>query len=156
MLKKLMKQSVIPSEDKGFTLVEMLVSLVIFLFITTFVLHTFILFNGKVKDRGTINKKEWEIFLHQTKSEVWQSTNQHTEPSKLYLVIGSDIVLIEKYQDIIRRRLNNTGHEIMLQNVSGFQTEVKGRLVTITVMDKQGKEYSCVLHPFIIGEDSND
>ncbi|WP_409301652.1 competence type IV pilus minor pilin ComGF [Peribacillus sp. SCS-155] len=140
---------------KGFTLIEMMLALSVFIFVAAFVLQSFVFLSGKMGGKGGIDNKEWEIFLSQAKSEIWQSSSRKTEQGKLYLVIGTDVVLIEKYQNMLRRRLNNTGHEIMLQNVYGFDVEWNGSLVNMTVRDKYGKEFQCSIRPILFAGAGN-
>ncbi|RFU61953.1 competence type IV pilus minor pilin ComGF [Bacillus sp. V59.32b] len=136
-------------KDNGFTLVEMLVSLVIFMIIASFVLNLFTLIQTNTTEKSSLNQKEWEIFINQLKRDVWQSRTMEASHNKLYLTVGEDMVLIEQYQDKVRRRLNETGHEIALQNIRSFQVISDGNSVTVTVEDKQGKPFRSRLRPFI-------
>ncbi|CAH0345719.1 competence type IV pilus minor pilin ComGF [Bacillus sp. CECT 9360] len=136
-------------KDNGFTLVEMLVSLVVFMIIASFVLNLFTLIQTNTTEKSSLNQKEWEIFINQLKRDVWQSRTMETSDNKLYLTVGEDVVLIEQYQDKVRRRLNVTGHEVALQNISSFQVISDGKTLTVTVVDKQGKPFSSRLRPYI-------
>lgn len=136
-------------KDSGFTLVEMLVSLVIFITIASFVLNLFTLIRTNTMEKSSMNEKEWEIFINQLKRDVWQSKTREAVNNQLYLTVGEDVVLIEQYQDKVRRRLNATGHEIALQNIRSFEVISDGTAVTVTVEDKQGKPFRSKLRPFI-------
>jgi competence protein ComGF len=152
-----MKVFVMLRKDDGFTLVEMLVSLVIFILISSFTLNLFTFIKTNMAERSSLNQKEWEIFISQLNQDIWQSKTRQTNDDKLYLTVGKDVVLIEQYQDKVRRRLNGTGHEVMLQNISHFQVGSSGNIVTVTVADKQGSEFSSRLRPFILeGEAANE
>lgn len=142
--------------DDGFTLVEMLVSLVIFVVISSFVLNLFTFIKTNIAEKSSLNQKEWEVFINQLNQDVWQSTSRQAADNKLYLVVGSDVVLIEQYQDKIRRRLNGTGHELVLQNIRDFIVDTDSKTVTITVADKQGRQFTRRLRPIIYEGGSQD
>ncbi|RUQ28386.1 prepilin-type N-terminal cleavage/methylation domain-containing protein [Peribacillus cavernae] len=144
-----MKSFVMLRKSDGFTLVEMLVSLVIFMVISSFVLNLFTLMKTNATEKSSLNQREREVFINQLKQDVWQSNSQQASDNKLYLTVGNNIVLIEQYQDKVRRRLNGTGHELMLQNVGSFGVNSDGKVVTITISDKQGKQFNYRLRPFI-------
>ncbi|WP_431522022.1 competence type IV pilus minor pilin ComGF [Guptibacillus hwajinpoensis] len=57
-------------------------------------------------------------------------------------IVKSDgsIVLYERYGTSIRRRVNGTGHEIVLQNVKEMECESLGRKVIIEVELINGKK----------------
>lgn len=140
---------VILRKDNGFTLVEMLVSLSIFIVISSFAAGLFTFFKtGLVEQSSSINQKEWEVFISQLKQDVWISTSRQVTGNRLYLVVEEDVILIEQYQDKVRRRLNGTGHEVMLQEISRLEVDTNGRVVTITIYDKQGKSFSRKVRPF--------
>lgn len=143
-------------KDEGFTLVEMLVSLVIFVVISSFVLNLFTFIKTNIAEKSSLNPKEWEVFINQLNQDVWQSASRQATDNKLYLVVGSDVVLIEQYQDKIRRRLNGTGHELVLQNIKNFMVDSDGNRVTITVEDKQGKQFTRRLRPIIYEGEAQD
>ncbi|PLT35246.1 competence type IV pilus minor pilin ComGF [Bacillus sp. V5-8f] len=144
-----MFQFVILRKDNGFTLIEMLVSLSIFVLVSSFTAGMFTFFKTGIVEKSSINQKEWEVFISQLKQDVWMSTSRQVSGDRLYLMGDGDVILIEQYQDKVRRRLNGTGHELMLQNISRLEVETNGSLITVTIRDKQGKLFTRKLRPFV-------
>ncbi|WML47537.1 ComGF family competence protein [Neobacillus sp. PS3-34] len=68
---------------------------------------------------------------------------------KLILTKETEKVTYEKYGTNLRRRVNLTGHEIMLQNVSEATFDVMKNSVHISVKDLHGKEYETVIYSVI-------
>src|SRR4051794_9692866 len=92
---------------------------------------------------------EWEVFRSQITKEI--STVSHAEvmSGRLILTKGSETILYEKYGSNLRRRVNSTGHEIILQNVSQYSFSIVNNGVKITVVDLWGKEYSVMAFSFL-------
>ncbi|PLS15413.1 competence protein comGF [Bacillus sp. M6-12] len=129
----------------------MLFSLVILCFIASFALQMFTMAQKWLPDARSLNPLEWEVFLNQTKKEVRRSNSMNVVNNTLQLGHGSDIITIEKYQDKLRRRLNGTGHDPMLQNIAAVKFIEHTSAVEILVTDKKGKVYQCTLRPYMSG-----
>ena len=112
-------------KSKGFTMVEMLVSLVIFMVIAALVVQIFSIVNTTNKNQ--LQLKEWEIFSQQLQGELRSSKEQMVVDNTLYLLINDSLATIEHYRNMVRRQVDGGGHEIMLQNVSDFQVEQEGK-----------------------------
>lgn len=134
----------------GFTLIELLVSLSIFLTISSLILQMLTNVHTSLRTDVGINPKEWEIFLNQFKRQVYLSTDQKVSGNKLFLSVkNNEIVLFEQFGDKLRRRVNGTGHDVVLQNVSRFSVKKEGKLIVIEVTDKGGKLYTRSITPYI-------
>lgn len=134
----------------GFTLIELLVSLSIFLAISSLILQMLTNVHTSLRTDVGINPKEWEIFLNQFKRQVYLSTDQKVSGNKLFLSVkNNEIVLFEQFGDKLRRRVNGTGHDVVLQNVSRFSVKKEGKLIVIEVTDKGGKLYTRSITPYI-------
>ncbi|MEK3797745.1 competence type IV pilus minor pilin ComGF [Peribacillus sp. FSL H8-0477] len=135
---------------RGFTLIELLVSLSIFLAISSLILQMLTNVHTSLRTDVGINPKEWEIFLNQFKRQVYLSTDQKVSGNKLFLSVkNNEIVLFEQFGDKLRRRVNGTGHDVVLQNVSRFSVKKEGKLIVIEVTDKGGKLYTRSITPYI-------
>lgn len=135
---------------RGFTLIELLVSLSIFLAISSLILQMMTNVHTSLRTDVGINPKEWEIFLNQFKRQVYLSTDQKVSGNKLFLSVkNNEIVLFEQFGDKLRRRVNGTGHDVVLQNVSSFSVKKEGKLIVIEVTDKGGKLYTRSITPYI-------
>ncbi|KMY50785.1 competence type IV pilus minor pilin ComGF [Peribacillus loiseleuriae] len=144
-----MKRFVTQLNNRGFTLIEMLLSLSIFILIAGMIVQLYVVVGKELHQDKSLNQMEWEIFLQQVKEELWLSSSQTILNDNIYMVVGEDIVSIEKYNQILRRRVNRTGHQIMLQNVSSFHCRLEGYKIVISVKDLAGNTFTRVLRPFV-------
>ncbi|MFJ7975077.1 competence type IV pilus minor pilin ComGF [Peribacillus sp. NPDC096379] len=149
MQKGHMKRFVTQLNNRGFTLIEMLLSLSIFILIAGMIVQLYVVVGKELYQDKRLNQMEWEIFLQQIKGELWQSSSQTILNDSIYMVVGENIISIEKYDHILRRRVNRTGHQIMLQNVSSFHCRMEGNKIVISVKDLAGNTFTRVLRPFV-------
>lgn len=135
--------------EQGFTLVEMLIALMAFSMIMSFLpLGIKSVLSHKVIDQG-IQRMEWEVFYSQMKKEIRLATEITVLEDKLLLKRNTDTILYEKYESNLRRRVNYTGHEILLQNVASVQFKKLSTGFDITVTDLNGIEYAGHLRSII-------
>jgi competence protein ComGF len=128
--------------EKAFTLIEVLITLSIFMTITFFMTPMFqLVLNFKDADTS-LQAMEWEVFSSQIKKEIRLSTRAEVVSNRLYLTKDIETIQYEKYGTNLRRRVNSTGHEIILQNVSQYSFTTGNNAVKVTVIDLWGKEYS--------------
>ncbi|WP_417899631.1 competence type IV pilus minor pilin ComGF [Bacillus haimaensis] len=120
--------------EKGFTLLEALVSFSVVLIITAFLPILFQTIYTLVKEEEGIHPLELEVFTHQAKMEIRTAKSVTTTGKILTIKNGNKSITYEKYQGNIRRRVNGTGHEIMLQNVKDvvFVQARNGAILFIT------------------------
>ena len=135
-------------KDSGFTMIEMLLSLVIFMMLSILVTQMFITVRENFGKKNQLHPKEWEIFTIQLKNEIRNSNEQSVIDNKLYLMSSGNIVTIEQYKNIVRRQVEGMGHEFMLQNIADFQVEQDGTDIIIQVMDNEGQLYNRKFHPY--------
>ncbi|MFJ7725370.1 competence type IV pilus minor pilin ComGF [Neobacillus sp. NPDC097160] len=135
------RKFVVSSNEKAFTLIEVLIAFSIFATIIFFMAPIFqIILNTKGND-AELQAMEWEVFSSQMKKEIRLSTRAVVESGRLILTKDTETVQIEMYGSNLRRRVNSTGHEIILQNVSQSTFSIINSAVKITVTDTRGKEY---------------
>ncbi|WP_235749718.1 competence type IV pilus minor pilin ComGF [Neobacillus bataviensis] len=135
--------------DNAFTLIEVLIAFSIFSTIIFFMAPIFqIILNTKAND-NKLQAMEWEVFCSQIKIEIRLASSVSVVSDRLILNKGTETVQYEKYGTNLRRRVNSTGHEIILQNVSQFSFSVINNTVKVTVTDSWGKEYSVTCYPFV-------
>ncbi|RID89408.1 hypothetical protein D1953_02260 [Peribacillus asahii] len=135
-------------KSNGFTMVEMLISLVVFMMISLFVLQIFLVMYPNLIMNKQLHHKEWEVFSIQLQKELRESKNQTVKNNKLYLLTNGSVASVELYQNIVRRQVEGLGHEILLQNVADFQVNQKGNQISVQVTDYSGKQYSRTFHPY--------
>ncbi|MFJ7637186.1 competence type IV pilus minor pilin ComGF [Peribacillus sp. NPDC097224] len=147
-----MNRFVMLRKSEGFTMIEMLFSLMILLTLSLFILQFFSIIQSQIGTKNRIHPKEWELFTLQMQQEVRSSKSQDVVGNKLYLLSGEDLSLIEQYNDKLRRRVNGEGHEVILQNISNVKVEKDGNVIVLNITDKAGQTFIRRFHPFIKSE----
>jgi competence protein ComGF len=135
--------------NKGFTLLEMLFAFSIFYLIVSFVP----VFYKIVINEDSLNQRlsgmEWEVFVSQVKKEIRTSDRIQISGSKLLLEKDGRLILYEKYGENLRRRVDFTGHEILLQQVHSVHFKKLQNGVQMIVKDKGGMEKTTAIRSFI-------
>ncbi|MBL4951418.1 prepilin-type N-terminal cleavage/methylation domain-containing protein [Neobacillus sp. YIM B02564] len=132
------------SNENAFTLVEALFALSIFSIIVFLLAPIFQIILDHRDNQIRLQEMEWEVFCSQFKKEIRLSTEAKVESGQLILTKGKDSIIYEKYETNLRRRVNFTGHEVVLQNVSQHAFELLNNAVKVTVKNNLGKEYSVI------------
>ncbi|PAL16612.1 competence type IV pilus minor pilin ComGF [Peribacillus simplex] len=135
-------------KNDGFTMIELLFSLLILMTTSLFVLQLFSIIHTQMRSVDKLHPKEWEVFTMQMKQEVRSSKEQDVMGNKLYLLSGEQLSSLEQYEDKVRRRVNGMGHEVILQNISEFRVNKDGSVIVINITDKAGTTFSRRFHPF--------
>ncbi|WP_458354885.1 competence type IV pilus minor pilin ComGF [Peribacillus frigoritolerans] len=142
------KPFVMLRKNDGFTMIELLFSLLILMTTSLFVLQLFSIIHTQIRPVDKLHPKEWEVFTMQMKQEVRSSKAQDVMGNKLYLLSGEQLSSLEQYEDKVRRRVDGMGHEIILQNISEFRVNKDGSVIVINITDKAGTTFSRRFHPF--------
>lgn len=154
-IKKRMRN--VPSlNDRGFTFLEMLLSLLTFLMIASVfpVGMRVILDNGLIE--SGIRRMEWEIFSSQVKKEIRSADEMTVNRENIMMKIDGKVILYEKYGTSMRRRVDFQGHEILLQNLSSFRFERIGEGIEMTASDLNGVVHTAKFQNYItVGEVSS-
>ena len=138
--------------EKGFTLIEALIAFSIFLTIIFFTTPVFqISLNNKDAEKN-LQAMEWEVFSSQIKKEIRLSTRAELLSNRLILTKDSETIQYEKYGTSLRRRVNSTGHEVILQNVAQHSFTISNNSVNIKVIDLWGRDYAVTAFPFVNGQ----
>ncbi|MFS1517941.1 competence type IV pilus minor pilin ComGF [Bacillus sp. SCS-151] len=127
---------------KGFTLIEVLLSLAIFLLIVAFLPTMISIIHPNYYNDDQINKQEWELFLQQARIELREAIAINVNSNTLYLTTSQQkTISYEQYKTILRRRVDETGHEVLIQNISSviFRPVTEG--IIIQVIDLSGELY---------------
>jgi competence protein ComGF len=135
--------------EKAFTLIEALLALSIFSMIVFFTTPILQVMLRNIDSHTSTQEMEWEVFCSQIKKEIRMSSHAEVVSGKLFLTQDPDTIVYEKYGSNIRRRVNSTGHEIILQNVEGFTFTLLNDCIKVTVKDIWGNEYACNAYSLI-------
>jgi competence protein ComGF len=139
--------------ERGFTLIEMLIAFLVFLMlVTAFPMAMRVILNDRVNEGG-LQYLEWEIFSSQVKKEVRTAEQMTVSPDSIFMRIGQNTIIYDKYGTNIRRRVNLKGYEILMQNLTGLKFENIPEGVEISATNKYGDQYMARIQRFIsIGE----
>lgn len=139
--------------NRGYTLLEMLISLMILMTIASILpIGMGTILNDGVFESG-IQRMEWDVFSSQVKKEIRTADEMTVRADKILLRKDGKVILYEKYGTNMRRRVDYQGHEILIQNLSSFQFEKIPMGVQIIATDVNGDMFSARAHNFIqIGE----
>ncbi|MCA1031716.1 prepilin-type N-terminal cleavage/methylation domain-containing protein [Bacillus timonensis] len=134
-------------KSKGFTLIETLVSMACLVVVLTLITPFLKIIFLESSLKHQVNRMEWEIFLQQAKMEIRESTSVTIANNKLYFYQQNQVISYEKYGDKIRRRVNGSGHEIILQEINSvtfhpLQNGIEIRVVDIYDITKSAKVYA--------------
>lgn len=135
--------------EKAFTLIEALIAFSIFTMIIFFMTPIFQIILTNKDTEASLQAMEWEVFSSQIKKEIRLSTRAEVISGRLILTKETETVQYERYGTNLRRRVNSTGHEIILQNVSQFSFTILNNAVKVIVTDLQGTEYSVTAIPIV-------
>jgi competence protein ComGF len=128
----------ITMDNRGFTLLEMLLSFTIFIMIASFI-PLFLQLAAFPSEKNKLNLLEWEVFLQQAKIEIREASELEVKDGVLYLknLYGQN-VSYEQYNHSLRRRVDGTGHEILLKNIKSvsFQIVTNGCIFVVTDLNE--------------------
>ncbi|MCM3002457.1 competence type IV pilus minor pilin ComGF [Priestia koreensis] len=130
--------------QKGFTLLEMLISLSLFSFLIAFQPLLMNLIKQFHQADETIELQEWEIFIQQLTFDLREATEFRIQEQKLLLITKDNLaVTYERYGNKARRQVDGRGHEIVLQGIKTivFSRSTAGITVaTIALDDRHFKQ----------------
>ncbi|GHH96983.1 competence type IV pilus minor pilin ComGF [Neobacillus kokaensis] len=144
-------KSAVNWNDQAFTLIEALFALTIFMIIIFFITPIFHVILDQKESQVKLQAMEWEVFCSQLKKEIRLSTQVKlgSGEGQLILTKGSETILYDQYETNLRRRVNFTGHEIVLQNVAKYSFALLPNAVKVIVIDKWGKEHSVIAYSLV-------
>ncbi|MED4211483.1 competence type IV pilus minor pilin ComGF [Priestia megaterium] len=126
--------------EKGFTLVEMLVSFTLFLIIVSFFPIIIPLAKQTYNPDFSMNEMEWEIFVNQLAMEYREAKEVRIQATTLTLKMeNNEIITYERYEDKIRRRVDESGHEVVLQHIKNIMYEQQKERLLIRSTDGVNK-----------------
>lgn len=133
-------------DSKGFTMTETIISLLTVMVVITL---SFPLLKSLKSPNYYQELSARQLFTF-IQEEVNESTNVTFAPSKLTITDNLErSILIEHYNTIIRRRVNGTGHEVLLNGVVSFHIEDKTSYFIVSVEMEGGATYQKNIQYFI-------
>lgn len=128
--------------EAGFTLISALVRLLIVTL--TLPLLVMLLAKFSVKTIEEPLSIQQFFFLLQMESNLAENVNI-SNPDRLNLYIKGDVISIEQYGNLIRRRVNAQGHEIYQRDIKDFKLTPLTYGVLVRITSLSGEQYERVL-----------
>lgn len=128
--------------SNGYTFIEMLLSLSLFLWITIFVCGTVPLIKYYHYSEEMIFSMDFEVFIQVLKNELLSSEGITITSDRLNLRQGTEYIQYELYNDMIRRRVNGQGHEPMLFNIRAVTFSQENRRLLIAFQFSNGQKWT--------------
>lgn len=132
------------NSQRGMTLIELMLTVTILVAIVS-VLP--ILMNAAVKSTGEdLQQQEAQLFFRLFCKEVREASRITIVGDNVELLkTDGTLALYERYGSSIRRRVNGTGHEVVLQHIRKLKVGRIGKKVTIEVELQNGKSQKRVV-----------
>src|SRR5699024_11379104 len=125
------------SADDVFSLINSLISL--YLILVSLLLMYHLVYEVKSTSKFELSPYKFIVFIE---ADIHRSKQMIAKDNALHFYLPNDeIAVIEQYGELIRRKVDNRGHEIYLRNVTNFQTENLEHGVKISIKLKNGEKY---------------
>jgi competence protein ComGF len=146
----LQKQKNVPAQSElGFTLLEVMFAFSIFTTVIFFLTPVLQIILNNENSEVRVQEMEWEVFCSQVKKEIRSVSRAEVVSGRLVLTNNNETIYYEKLGTNLRRRVNSSGHEVLLQNVVDVTFSRLKNAVKISVRDSWGHDYSVVIHSYI-------
>ena len=134
-------------QEQGFTLIEMLLSILIVIIIAHLILQTMLVIVPQNEKAKGINSREWELFLMNVKREIKSGESVRVSSNQLAILTSfpEKVSSIHRYNNLIRRQVDFKGHEVLLHNVKSLHVEQKDYYIKMTVIDVNDQIFSANL-----------
>jgi competence protein ComGF len=138
-----------PLSEQGFTLLEVMFAFSIFTTIVFFLTPVLQIILNNENAEVRLQEMEWEVFCSQIKKEIRSVARAEVVSGRLVLTNNNETIYYEKFGTNLRRRVNSSGHEVLLQNVMEVTFTHLKNAVKINVRDSWGHDYAVIIHSYI-------
>lgn len=136
--KKLFVCTVLKNDEQGSTFISMLMALVIIIITMPLIIH-FLTHIHASKFNDDLSIQQFYIFL---RNDVLTADHVYSNENNLYFYLPTDeIAKIEQYQNMIRRRVDEKGHEIYLRNIDSFTLHPLSYGTKVVIISEEGEMY---------------
>lgn len=138
------------SPINGYTLIEMLLAFNIFMLISLFLLAAISFLRSQEYGANLTTEMTWTLFVQQTKKELFTAQQIELSDEKIEFVIERgkqlETVSYEKYNNLLRRRVNQSGHEVLLFHVKAFKSRVVPGGIELEIQHENGDIFEIVVY----------
>ncbi len=128
------------NNESGFTMLEAVMTIFIFTLILSFIPFMYQSFVSIERSIELEEEYEWNLFLIQLRNELQGGDQWQVRGSRLFIEKNHLVIQYEPYGQVVRRRVNETGHEIVLQSVEKIQLFQQEKQLIMAVTFFNGKE----------------
>jgi len=132
------------NEERGSTLIELLLYVATFIIIAFITLFFIVFFQKGTYLRITADEMQWGLFEYEL-HQMLASQSYHDiviHPNTTLRLVGEHrTIFIEKYQDMIRFRSNQGGHVPLLTNVQNVSFSEERDMIVVFVTMKGGEQF---------------
>lgn len=136
--------------NKGYVLLEMLLSFFIFTIILSLLFTPLRLMLDRQFSEKELQDMEWELFILELKKETKMSQGIAVANNKLVLYVDGRVVTYEKYGSNIRRRVDSTGHEVALQGINSVEFTMQKNGFQVKVTDRFAMEKETNIRSYLM------
>lgn len=136
--------------NKGYVLLEMLLSFFIFTIILSLLFTPLRLMLDRQFSEKELQDMEWELFILELKKETKMSQGIAVANNKLVLYVDGRVVTYEKYGSNIRRRVDSTGHEVALQGINSVEFTMQKNGFQVKVTDRFAMEKETSIRSYLM------
>ncbi|WP_083855762.1 ComGF family competence protein [Amphibacillus jilinensis] len=131
--------------EMGFTIIEMLLAFSIILIILTIIPSIWKTTNlHRPTERFSVYQ-----FFHFISDQVHENKLTNTSDDQILLTtIDGDFIRFSMHNNLIRRQVNRSGHEVFLQNVATLRVTTEDDYLLLTLTMESGGVYEKVIHLF--------
>ncbi|MFD1736525.1 competence type IV pilus minor pilin ComGF [Bacillus salitolerans] len=136
--------------ERGFTLLEMLLVLIIYLSIAFLFPLIIQVFEKWTNEKTILHPFEWEVATRQLSIEIREAKKMVISDNTIELITTSgNSVTYKMYNQALLRQVNNKGHEIVLQNIRNFQVVDEEYSIRIDVTDLSDETYHVSIYRWL-------
>lgn len=131
--------------DRGFTIVELLLSLAIL----AMILMTTPIIRNNIHHQPQTERFSVQQFFHAATDEIQGNQLSEQDHNRIVLTTATnEQIVLSKYNDTIRRQVNRTGHEILLRDVKQLAVEYHNQYLLIKLEMKSEQKYEKIITLF--------
>ncbi|MBS4176355.1 competence type IV pilus minor pilin ComGF [Lederbergia citrea] len=121
------------NNQTGFTLIEAMMVMVILSIVMGLIPLVFQGFAAIDRTIAVEEDYEWNLFLIQLRDELRDHDRLLIYKNRIFIEKHNQSILYESYGDVLRRRVNNLGHEIVLQKINTIRFSENGQVLFLNV-----------------------
>ena len=134
------KGEAINPNQKGYTLLSMMIALAAFTMITSIIANAAAAALEK-HHYAPLNRKDIWLFFEQIQTEIASGENIHISESSITFTLNNKMINYKLLGTNIIRTVDSQGYEMVLQNIQSLSFQYNGQYNAIEINDTHGRKY---------------